>query len=153
MTDIFCTKVKTAKGYALMPAHESDLEYVKKLPNHQPIRCSVKRMRNPQFHRKFFALLNYLYDIWEPEQNLVGEKNFDRFRKDIIILAGFYERYVRLNGDTRIEPRSISFAAMDEDEFADLYQKVIDVGIKYVATNYTSDELNRVVEGIMEFDS
>lgn len=154
MTDIFCQKVKTGTSWALIPAHQSDVDYIKTLPNGQPIRVTVRRMRNPQFHRKYFALLNYLYDIWEPEdENMVGEKNFDRFRKDIIILAGFYERYIRLDGSTRIEPKSISFAAMDEDEFSDLYEKTIDVGIKYVAINYTSDELNAVVEGILEFDS
>jgi helix-turn-helix protein len=42
---------------------------------------------------------------------------------------------------------------MDEDEFEQLYEKVIDVGIKYVARNYTDMELRAVIDGIMEFDS
>ena len=41
----------------------------------------------------------------------------DRFRKDLIILAGYYESSVRLNGDTRIEAKSISYAAMSQDDF------------------------------------
>ena len=152
---------------ALMPAHESDAEVLKKLPVGQPIRVKVTRVRNPQFHRKFFALLNYLYDIWEPpvaiaEHELRSgkfdpdlaqpEKNFDRFRKDIIILAGFFTHQFRVDGSVRVEPKSISFAAMDETEFEELYGKVIDVGLKYVARNYSEDELRAVVDQIMEFD-
>jgi hypothetical protein len=168
MTDIFCNKVKTATGYALMPAHETDLEAVKKLPNGQPIRCKVTRVRNPLFHRKFFALMNHLFDIWEPPVVMAAhelaqgyfdadlaqpEKNFDRFRKDLTILAGFYTHQFRVDGSVRVEPKSISFANMDEDEFEQLYDKMIDVGIKYVARNYTGPELRAVVDGIMEFDS
>ena len=153
MTDLFVNKVKTATAYALMPAHQQDLEAIKSLPNNVPLRVKVTRMRNVQFHRKWWALVNYAYDCWTPdESNQVGEKNFDRFRKDIIILAGFYERYVRLNGETRIEPKSISFASMSEDEFSDLYTKTVDVIIKHVLRNYTGEELRIVVDGILEFD-
>jgi len=153
MTDLFCNKVKTATGWALMPAHQSDLDELVKLPAGQPVRVTVKRMRNPQFHRKWWALINYAFDCWEPPENHVGEKNLERFRKDIIILAGFYDYHVRLNGETRIEPKSISFAAMDEDEFEDLYSKTIDVIIKHVLRNYTGDELRSVIDQVMEFDS
>lgn len=152
MTDFFCTKVKTATGYALMPAHQQDLDAITKLPAGQPLRVKVTRMRNVQFHRKYFALLNYAFDCWTPDEaNMVGEKNFDRFRKDIIILAGFYECYVRLNGETRIEPKSISFTNMDQDDFDALYDKTIDVIIKYVLRNYTGAELRAVIEQIEEF--
>lgn len=150
--DIFCRKVKTGTGYALVPAHESDLEQLKKLPT-DPLRVKVTRIRNVQFHRKWWALINFAFDCWEPEEeNQVGEKNLDRFRKDIIILAGFYDRYIRLDGSTRIEPKSISFANMDEDEFEKLYSKTIDVILKHVLTNYTEDDLRSVVDQVLEFD-
>lgn len=150
--EFFCNKIRTPLGqYALMPAHQSDLDEVKKLPAYQPIRVKVQRIRNPDHHRKYFALLNLAYDYWEPE-NQVGEKNFDRFRKDVIILAGFYERYVRLDGSTRIEPKSISFGSMEQDEFEELYSKTIDVIIKYVLTNYTGEDLQRVLREIEEFE-
>lgn len=147
MTDFFCLRT----GDTLVPAHDSDLEQIKRLPKLQPLRVSVKRMRNVQFHRKYFALLNLAFDYWEPE-NQVGEKNFDRFRKDIIILCGFYEQYIRLDGSTRLQAKSISFASMDEDEFEDLYSKTIDVIIKYVMTNYSGDQLRSIVEQVEEYD-
>ena len=162
MTDLFMTKVKTATSYALVPAHQTDEDALKKLPMTMPLRVKVTRMRNVQFHRKYFALLNYAFDVWEPPEVIVDtlvpsrtqmpEKNFDRFRHDIIILAGFYDSYFRVNGSTRIEAKSISFSSMDQDEFDILYDKTIDVIIKHVLNNYTGDELRAVIDQIQEFD-
>ena len=152
MTEFFCTKVKTATSYALMPAHETDLEALKKLPKDQPLRVKVTRMRNVDHHRKWWALVNLAFDYWEPgEDNQVGEKNLERFRKDLIILAGFYKQYIRIDGSTRIEPKSISFGSMSQDEFEGLYEKTIDVIIKHVLRNYTGDELRSVVDQVEEF--
>ena len=152
MVDIFVHKVRTATGYALVPAHQNDVDAMKKLPL-TPLRVKVTRPRNVQWHRKLFALFNYLYDIWEPDEgNQVGEKCFERFRQDLTILAGFYEQHVRLDGSTRVEAKSISFGKMDQDEFEELYSKVIDVGIKYVANNHTGEELRAVIDTILSFD-
>ena len=65
MTEFFCTKTKTATGYALLPAHQADLEEIKNLPNKQPVRVKVTRMRNVDHHRKYFALLNYAFRFFE----------------------------------------------------------------------------------------
>ena len=103
--------------------------------------------------------MNYAFDCWEPEQaeqfpyGKTPEKNFERFRSDITILAGFYEQYYRVDGSLRIEPKSISFASMDQDEFDLLYQRTIDVIIKHVLTQYTGDQLKQIVADIEEFES
>ncbi len=161
--ELFVEKVKTATGYGLRPCHETDLEAIKGLPGGQPLRVTMRRVRNYEFHKKYFALLNYAFDCWEPPEpkasklleliNVPPEKNFDQFRADITILAGFYKANYRVNGEVRLEPKSISFANMDEDEFEQLYEKTIDVIIKRVLTNYTGDELRNVVDGVMEFSS
>lgn len=151
MTELFLTKVKTATSWALLPAHASDEAELKKLPT-TPVRAKITRPRNVQFHRKLFAMFNYLYSIWEPdESNQVGHKSFDRFRQDLTILAGFYEQHVRLDGSTRVEAQSLAFHKMDQNAFDELYNKVIDVGIKYVAKNYTGDELKATIDTILDF--
>ena len=163
MTDLFVTKTKTSTGYGLLPAHQEDLDAIKKLPNGQPMRCKITRIRNVQFHRKYFALLNHAFDCWEPPEGILGgfdpssttspiTKNFERFRKDIIILCGFYESVWRVDGIAVLEPQSISFAKMDEDEFETLFTKTIDVICKHVLTNYTGDELRRVIDEILAFE-
>ena len=146
--DFLATKI----NHALYPADDEAHEALKKIKAGETVKLSMVRPRNLGFHRKYFALLNLAFDYWEPPENHVGEKNFDRFRKDICILAGFYERYVRLDGSTRIEPKSISFAKMSEDEFADLYGKTIDVIVKYALTNYTGDELRSIVDQVEDFE-
>lgn len=166
--EFFVNKMKRSNGYALVPAHETDQDAIKKLPNGQPVRVKVTQIRNIDHHRKYFALLNYAFDVWEPPQlsasdmqkavrfNIMPtdiEKNFDRFRKDIAILCGFYDTTVRVNGDLQLEAKSISFAKMDQHEFEKLYDSTIDVIVKHVLNNYTGDQLREVVDQVMEFDS
>ena len=136
---------------ALYPASDSDRELLSKIKTGEPVRLTFKRVRNYQFHRKWFALINLAFDYWEPPDNQVGEKNLERFRKDITILAGFYEQTVRLDGETRTEAKSISFGSMSEDEFEELYNRTIDVIIKYVLRNYSNEELRSVVDQVEEF--
>jgi hypothetical protein len=123
---------------------------------------SVKRIRNYEFHKKFFALVNYAYEFWEPaplpdspehrwRKKVTPEKNMDRFRKDLTILAGWYDAHYRVNGEVRIEAKSISFAAMDEDEFEKLYSATIDVILKHVCTQMTEERLRDIVDDILRF--
>lgn len=153
MSDMFCIR----RGQLLAPAHEQDLDEIRKLPKDIPLRVTVTRMRNPAFHRKYFALLNYAFECWEPPEleddgpRIEIHKSFDRFRKDIAILSGFYECVWRVDGTFRFEPRSISFAKMSEEEFEELYSKTIDVIVKRVLSNYTAEDLNEVINTILEF--
>ena len=115
------------------------------------------KIRNPKFHRKFFALLNFAFDHWEApkgfetEISVTPQKNFEQFREDAIILAGFYEVYWRLDGTFRTKAKSISFASMEEDEFEELYNKVINVILAKVLVNYDREELDRVVDELINF--
>ena len=80
------------------------------------------------------------------------EKNFDRFRADCTILAGYYESTIRLDGSVRIEPKSISFAKMSEEEFTKLYDATITVLIKYVyGSGRTKEEIDETVNRYLEF--
>lgn len=150
MADAFFIKVSST---TLVAASDHDTELLKHIKQGQPTRLIFKRVRNYEFHKKFFALLNLAFDYWEPDPgNQVGEKNFEQFRADVIILAGFYEQYVRLDGSTRVVPKSISFANMSEDEFEKLYEKVIDVIIKYALKNYTGEMLKQIVDQVEAFE-
>lgn len=125
------------------------------IKNGEVVRAEIKRPRNYEFHKKFFALLNIAYESWEPEEieyhgQPVG-KNFDKFRDDITILAGYYNIFVNIKGEPQAEAKSISFGKMEEDEFAELYSKTIDVILKRVLKNYTREDIDRVVEEIIGF--
>jgi len=146
---------------ALHPAHAEDQELLSNIKAGQPVRLKLTRVRNYEFFKKWWALIDYAFDMWEPPEAGEGsawreainvEKNKDRFRKDITILAGFYEATYRLNGDVRIEAKSISFGSMSEDEFEELYTKTIDVVVKQVLRNYDGETLRGILEQVEGFE-
>jgi hypothetical protein len=146
---------------SLIPVEQEAANFTRNLRLGESVRVTVTKVRNVQFHRKYFALINYAFDCFEPEDveipqylsqiGVVPEKNIDRFRKDLTILAGYYDATIRVNGEIRLEAKSIAFGNMDEDTFNDLYQKTIDVVLKYVLRNFTDAELKNTVDGLMEF--
>ena len=151
--------IKLPNG-TLMPATDHDRELLSHIKIGQPTRLTFKRVRNYEFHKKYFALLNFAFDYWEVGNCIAEakvafmepEKNFERFRKDIIILAGFFTSSYRIDKTIRIEAKSIAFANMSEEEFEDLYSKTIDVIIEYVLKNYTGAMLRTAVEEVEGFE-
>lgn len=142
------------KDGALWPAYQSDKEAFEKIREGVALNASVKQPRNPQFHRKMFALLNLGFDYWEPEEidGIAAEKNFDRFRKDVLILAGHRRVVVNIKNEPRYEAESISFAKMDETEFNSVYKGVFSVIWKLVLSSVMSeDEANAAVEELMSY--
>jgi len=114
--------------------------------------------RNAKFHRKFFALLNFAFDAWEPNRKRKTYKgrpvmkNFDQFREDILILAGFSEQTFDLRGNMKLKAKSISFANMDDIEFESVYSAVIDVILVNVLSTYAGrEELDDVINQAMSF--
>ena len=89
--------------------------------------------RNPQFHRKFMALVKIGFNAWEPNRKRKSykgramEKNFEQFRKDIIILAGYSTQTFDLRGRMLLDAQSIKFSSMDDIQFESLYQAVVTV--------------------------
>ncbi len=142
---------------ALVPASEEDKELLSKIKAGRVVKLTLTRIRNYKFHKKFFALLDFAYSYWEPDEGsfnkwgVVPEKNPERFRKDVIILAGYFDATYRLDGDVRIEAKSISFASMSEDEFEKLYSATIDVILKHVCPQFDGKMLDEVVDQAMSF--
>lgn len=147
--------LKHSPSGLLLPDDEATREYISKLKHGSIVRAEFKKMRNPRFHRLYFALLNFAYENWQPEaqtyKDQVVEKNFDRFRADIAILAGFGFPTYNIRGEMRMEAKSISFASMDETEFSKLFEKTITVIMKHILTNYTREDLNNVINHLLDF--
>lgn len=145
---------KTASG-ALIPADPQSAEYVAKMKLGAGVRATVVKQNNLAFHRKMMALFNLAYEAWEPtEKEYKGikvEKNFDQFRKDITILAGYYDTSINFKGEVRLTAKSISFANMEPDDREKLYSSVINVVLSRILTKYTRDDLDAVVEQVLRF--
>lgn len=138
-----------------MPCDTQAAEIVRTWPAGQGVRAKVTRVRSLPFHRRFFAMLDVAFDAWEPENaayaGKVAIKSKERFRKDLLVLAGYYQTTVNLKGEVRLEAESMNFASMDEDRFHDVYNRVVDVVLTKILTNYARDDLDNVVDRMMGF--
>ena len=147
--------IKTLNGFA--PGDAETQEFHGKLKLGEAVHSDFKRMRNAAFHRKLFALLNLAFEYWEPvsidTKWGTPEKNFDRFRQDVTILAGYYHNVFRLDGSFRIEADSIAFGNMDQDTFDGLYSKVLDVLMVRIPmlSKMTKEEIDDLTNKVLEF--
>ena len=111
--------IKTDKGYFL-PMYNSDREVADKIRVGEELKCKLVQPRNVEFHKKFMALINLGYE------NQDVYTSFERFRKDVVISAGFYYETMTSKGLVK-EAQSISFTAMPETEFENLYNECVNV--------------------------
>ena len=103
------------------PAYDSDLEKSKKHKVNDIIKFEATKPRNIKFHKKFFSLINMVF------QNQEVYTDINNLRKELTKACGYYTEYVNHKGITVYEAKSISFAKMDEHEFEELYNKFLDV--------------------------
>lgn len=131
------TLVRAPHG-ALLPDSDADAEALRKIKAGTAVRCSITKIRNGAFHRKLMLLLRTCFDYWTemvPPARYKGREVqpcFERFRRDLVCLAGYYEPVYALNGDVRLEPKSLSFANCSQEEAEAIYSAVIDAALKHV---------------------
>jgi hypothetical protein len=152
--------LKSPSGLA--PACDEAQQWLAKKKLGATILVEPREPRNGAFFRKWWALVQLGYDYWSEAAETVTYKgqnvlpNFDRFRKDVTVLAGFYEPVVNLKGEVRLEPESLKWASMTEERFCQLYDATIQVLLRQVfngkiCREWSEDELRRVAEQVMEF--
>lgn len=145
---------KTPAGF--VPFDAESKAWAQKIRSGEVVTAEFKKARNYKFLKKYFALLTIGFENWEPgtidSRYDAPEKNFDQYREDVIILAGYYYATIRLDGTVRVRAKSISFAYMDEEEFSKLYNATIDVLLKHVyKRTITEAELENIVSAYMSF--
>ena len=111
-------------GSSLKPMYNSDHDTFKKakLKIGEVYELEFKRPRNYKYHKKYFALLNLVYD------NQEFFTDFESFREYIVTKSGYYIKTLTPKG-VFYKAKSISFASMDGSEFESLFDKTLDVVI------------------------
>lgn len=148
--------VKTPDG-TLRGSLEADREAIKALPAARDIRAKITQHRNYLFHKKFMALVRLGFDAFEPadirykDKTITPEKNFDEFRRYIIVKAGYFDIIGYPDGSVKVRAKSISFASMEPEDFEKLFNKTIDVLLAEVLHTYTKDDIDRVLANILAF--
>lgn len=115
--------LNTVQG--LKPMYDEDFDEKKKLKIGEVYTAEVKKARNIQFHRKYFALINCAWEYQNEKVVNHFNNSVDAFRKTVEIAAGWYEPiYLIRKKEWSQAPKSIAFDKMDETEFMDLYDNV-----------------------------
>lgn len=152
--------VKTPGG-ALVPMDDCEHLKTARWKVGGVVRGDFVEMRNGPYFRKWWALAKVAYDMWADDltpqqyQGQVVRPNFERFRKDLIILTGRFTPVYAADGTVRLDARSISFAKMDEAAFDALYSETINVVLGKILNDkgMTEKSLRACVDSIMRFDS
>ena len=109
----------------LKVAYNSDYELIKKLKVNTEYQCEIKRPRNYKFHKKYFSLIKMLFDNQERYNDI------NDLRHDLIIEAGYYRKYINIQGVEVKTALSISFAKMTQTDFDELYSKTLDIIVEF----------------------
>ena len=122
--------------------HATDLlseGWLGKIKDGQELVVSAKKSRNPQHHRKMFALLNICVENTElfldVEQVLAVVK----------IMVGHVDVLQANDGRIFKWPKSISFATMGQDEFSTFYDSVVRAICENIMPGTDPEDLTREV--------
>lgn len=137
----------------LIPADPQSAEYIHSVRVGSVLKSKMSQPRNARFHRKFFSLLNLGFEHWEPPEQewrgIKAVKNFEVYREQVTILAGYRDVTYNLDGSVKVKSQSISFANMDDMEFGQLYKAVFKVIWQQIIRHcdgWTEDEMQRVLD-------
>lgn len=120
--DIYCR----VTDIGLIPMYDSDLDEKHRLRIGDNVLCTIKRPRNYEFHKKYFALLrltvaNLPHLIQQQMQIFTEEDLLDCLKIDLGLFT------TRWHGGRQIvKTCSISFAKMDNTEFEKFFSRSVD---------------------------
>jgi hypothetical protein len=143
-----------------IPASEQDAEKIRRVKLGSAVRVKMRHQRNYKLLQKTMLLMQCAYEHFceygLTDLEYKGEKvtpSFDRFRKDLTILAGHYTATYNIRGEVRLEANSLSYAECSEEDAVKIYNDVLSAAVKNVYKYSTSEHnLKTMVEQLSAFD-
>ena len=130
--------------FGLVPMFDEDYNQKRKLKFGEVYTCEIKKARNYQFHKLYFALINLAWEYQNEKTQTFFKNDITNFRKAVEISAGHCDTAfnIKLKCWTDI-PKSIAFDKMDEFEFKVLYDRVKDVLFLVFLKDISQEEFER----------
>jgi hypothetical protein len=128
-----------ARNQSLKAADAEAEKYLTRIGFGESVSVTIKRPRNPAFHRKFFSLLSLVFE------NQDRYNDYERFRKEIVMRAGYFDEHVHLTGKVSYVAKSLAYESMDNDEFAEVYDKCCAVIQEYFWPDITAAGIEEAV--------
>jgi hypothetical protein len=105
------------------------------------VSIEVKRPRNVQHHRLYWALVGLVHDNLDHERYPTPEDLSDAIK----IAAGHRKRIELPSGEVGFIPKSIAFHKMDQAEFDSFYERVCDLIALHFLPGVNKDDLRMEV--------
>lgn len=112
---------RTVSG--LSPEGPDAADYLRTIPVGQVLKVEVRKARSGQHHRMYWALCNL---VAQNHESLTTARAVDQAIK---MLSGHVDM-LRVGDEIIRVPASISYAAMDQDEFNQYYKRACDVVVQ-----------------------
>ena len=135
-------------GGSLVPFSDMDAEKLMKYKTGGSYEIDIPLSRNPKFHGKVFAFFHFCFEHWSHEEgheHLNNNAQFGVFRNHLTVLAGYYDSFIGIHNDVRVEAKSLSFSSMSEEEFQDCYSALINAALRHVFHSTDEEVYNRLV--------
>ena len=120
---------------ALCPVSDIEKSKIDKLNPDGYYQVSIPLKRNYQFLKKVMKFFNFCFEHWDGEK--VHEfasvsQQFESFRKQLTILAGYKVVTYKINGKMIIDAQSLSYESMSEEKFQEFYKDLTVADMKYI---------------------
>lgn len=140
MTDVRLIK----QPHGLTPADTEAKEVLGKIKLGSIVKCKITRPRNPQHHRKAFALFQMLH------QNLDHNyQSFEDFYQALKYALGWY-RVIETKAGPLPVVDSLAFDAMDQTEFERRYDQMIGFVTDRIWPSLRGEEVRQMVNEFLE---
>lgn len=126
----------------LTPKYDSDREEFRNLKRNSEVLAEIRKARNIEFHKKYFALLKLTYENF-PEwlEDTLNVHSVEDLRTRIKIDLGLY-KVSHYGNQSVIIPKSMAFDKMDETEF----EKFYNMSVNHILKNYLKGVSNEQIE-------
>lgn len=131
------------KDNQLHPYYKSDIESWGKLKNNVVYLAEFKKPRNPEHHKKIFALANCVITNMS-ENSIWHNKEPYTLIKAIELELGYVEEKIKLGGEIYLEPESINFENWDQLKFQEFYNRAIPIMAEMIGCTIEDLETNSI---------
>lgn len=123
----------------LSPMDDLGREFLAGYKQGDLIRVKTTKVRNPQHHRLFFALVNIVYD------NQDHYESVEHLLTALKIALGHCDTVICKDGNPAYIPKSISFAKMDQTEFDAFFNRAVELVCKHFLPGVKDEDLRREI--------
>jgi len=102
----------------IRPADDESNNRLKRMKKGHYFSFQYKRIRNYEFHKKFFSMLTLAFE------NQEFYENFEWFRQATLLGAGHCDTHIDKDGNPLYKVKSISFENCKQEDFELIYDNV-----------------------------